>query len=176
MLRNPRLLATLAVLWSLFAGPAAAGADSPEQPDALVTPVAEALATLAPDVDWPGAGEQPPPATPAPPASALRARVSERDEPVWVMTVLDVCASERGGITVVRLFSSRPAQIFVRVHDEDRTLARTRLPRVMGERTVTLVAAELRRGRTYWVEVFAQRPDEPTLKTRRRLVVPSACR
>lgn len=168
MTRNPRL-ATLAIVWSLFAWPAAAGADTANGPQVPVaTPVVSALATLAPRI----AG-QPPPVAPTRPASAPRARVNEVDEPLWVMTVVEVCATERR--TTVDLYSSLPADVTVRVYDADRTVARTRLAGAMGELTARLAEADLRRGRLYRVEIAAQRSDEPTFKDRRRLFVRSTC-
>lgn len=164
MMRN-LCLAILAVFG--FAWPAAAGANTPEQPDVpLVTPVVAALATLAPEVaDWPNPD--------GPPGSALRGTVNPRDKPTWVMTIMDICATER--LVTVELYTSLQADITIRVHDDKRTLARTRVRQQIGERTVTLTP-ELRRRRTYRVEVVAQRPDEKPIKEPRPLIVRSACR
>lgn len=173
MPRNPRL-ATFAVLWSL-GWPAAAAADAPKPPDLPVAaPVVAALATLGPEIaDWPVAGEQPPPSAPARPTAAPRGSVGYRDEAVWGITLSRFCATERR--VTVDLYTSAPADVTVLVYDDDRALARRRIPRATGERTVTLAPLDLRRGGPYRVEVAAQRPDEPTFKIRRRLVVRPVC-
>lgn len=162
----PHRLATLVISGLLFAWPAGAGASTPERPDVpLVAPAVAALATLAPEIaDWPDEGEQP--------GSAPRAIVRPRDEPIWVMTTIDVCATQRR--VTVEFYSSLAADVALRVYYNERTLARTRVPQAIRERTATLATPELRRGRSYWVEVAAQRPDD-TYKERRRLIVRSAC-
>ncbi len=88
------------------------------------------------------------------------------------MTTVGVCAIQRR--VTAKLYSSLPADVTLRVYDNERTLARARVLQAIGERTATLATPELRRGGSYWVEVAAQRPDD-THKERRRLIVRSAC-
>jgi hypothetical protein len=105
--------------------------------------------------------------------AALRGSGTHSDDPIFFVTVRDVCATQRG--VTVGVHASLPGDVTVRLYAEGgRTFAK-RTARVMGDRTVT-ASAQLRRGRAYWLSVTGQGAGNLSSKPpRQRIVAGSAC-